>query len=180
MYSKAKIAGHPLHPMLVSFPIAFYTATLVGFIAYAVTDNPFWFRLAVVANIAGVCTSLVAAVPGFIDWAFGVPTGSPAKTTGMIHMLLQVASLIVFAINGVLQWQNWDHAAPAVGASVVLPLLGVVLTMAGGFLGWKMIGTHHVGVELTPEQERLEPRANAREPRHLDVRSPIPPRAGQS
>jgi uncharacterized membrane protein len=165
MYSKAKIAGHPIHPMLVAFPIAFYTATLVGFAAYALTGNPFWFRIGVVANIAGVGTALLAAVPGFIDWAFGVPTGSPAKTTGMIHMLVQVGALVVFAINAVLQWPKWDVVSPTVGASIVLPLLGVTLTMIGGALGWKLIGTHHVGVELTPEQERLEPRANAREHR---------------
>jgi len=30
MYSKAKIADHPLHPMLVGFPVAFYVGTLAG------------------------------------------------------------------------------------------------------------------------------------------------------
>ena len=175
MYSKAKIGGHPLHPMLVAFPIAFYTATLVSYIAYWTTANPFWFHVAVVANIAGVGTAFVAAVPGFIDWAFGVPTGSPAKTTGMFHMLLQVGALIIFAIDAVLQWHKWGAAAPTVGASVLLALLGTTLTMIGGALGWKMIGTHHVGVDLTPEQERLEPRANAREPRVIAHPTALPP-----
>ncbi len=173
MYSKAKIAGHPLHPMLVAFPIAFYTTTFVAFLAYWIGDNPFWFHVGVVANIAGVATSLVAAVPGFIDWAFGVPTGSPAKTTGMKHMLIQVTALVVFSIDAVLQWQKWDLLAPTVGASVVLAALGFTLAMIGASLGWKMIGTHHVGVDLTPEQERLEPRANAREPRH-EILPPSP------
>lgn len=165
MYSKAKIGGHPLHPMLVAFPIAFYSAALAGYVAYWGTGSPFWFHVAVVANIAGVGTALLAAVPGFIDWAFGVPTGSPAKTTGMFHMLLQVGALILFAIDALLQWRKWDVGVPSVGASVLLAVFGTTLTMIGGALGWKMIGTHHVGVDLSPEQERLEPRANAREPR---------------
>lgn len=168
MYSKAKIAGHPLHPMLISFPIAFYSATLLAFGAFWIGGNPMWFRFGVIANIAGVATAVLASVPGFIDWAFGVPTGSPAKTTGMKHMLLQVGALVVFAINAVLQWLKWDLVMPSVGASVVLAVLGTTLTMIGGALGWKMIGKHHVGVDLTPEQERLEPRANAREQR-LDL-----------
>ncbi len=171
MYSKAKIAGHPIHPMLVSFPIAFYVATFVGYSAYWITDNAFWFHVGVVTNIAGVATSLLAAVPGFIDWAFGVPTGSPAKTTGMKHMVIQVAALVVFSIDAVLQSRKWDLIDPSVGASVVLAALGTTLAMVGASLGWKMIGTHHVGIDLTPEQERLEPRANARESR----REPLPP-----
>ena len=39
MYSKIKIFGHPIHPMLVAYPIAFYTSTLVGFIIYGATSN---------------------------------------------------------------------------------------------------------------------------------------------
>ena len=39
MYSKAKLAGHPIHPMLVAFPIAFYTATVVTLIIYAATRD---------------------------------------------------------------------------------------------------------------------------------------------
>src|SRR6185436_4006263 len=77
MYSKAKVLGHPVHPMLVSFPIAFYTATLIAYGVYAATDNRFWFQLGVVANFAGVVTALAAAIPGFIDWAFGIPAGHP-------------------------------------------------------------------------------------------------------
>jgi uncharacterized membrane protein len=41
MDSKAKILGHPMHPMLIAYPIAFYTGTLVGFIIYAVAGSLF-------------------------------------------------------------------------------------------------------------------------------------------
>lgn len=170
MYSKAKIAGHPIHPMLVGFPIAFYVATLVGYLVYWVGGDALWFRIGFVANLAAITTALAAAVPGFIDWAFGVPTGSPAKTTGMKHMLLQVGALVLFAIDAALQWNKWDLVAPHVGASVILSAFGVVLTIVGGALGWKLIGTHHVGVDLTPEQQRLEPPANARDARYAGAR----------
>ncbi|MGE0547158.1 MAG: DUF2231 domain-containing protein [Kofleriaceae bacterium] len=160
MYSKAKIAGHPVHPALVAFPIAFYTAALFGFTVYWASGDALWFRIGVVANIGGVITALIAAVPGFIDWAIGVPTGSPAKITGLKHMLLQVSASIVFLINAVLQWQKWSSLEPAVGASVILSLLGLVLVAFGAALGWRLVASHHVGVELTPEQELLEPTAN--------------------
>jgi uncharacterized membrane protein len=157
MYSKVKILGHPVHPMLVGFPVAFYTATLVGFIVYAATDNPFWYRLAVVANWAGVVTAAVAALPGFIDWAVGIPTHSPAKKTGLIHMALNVTALLVFLINGIVTTDGWDEILPRSGGGIALSAIGVLLTMAAGYFGWSLVQDHHVGVRLSPEQERLEP-----------------------
>jgi uncharacterized membrane protein len=161
MYSKAKIAGHPLHPMLVGFPVTLYAATLACFAASALGAGPFWFRVGVYANVAGVVMALVAAVPGFIDWAFGVPAGSPAKATGRAHMLFNVTALLVFAGNAYLHWGHRFEAQPAAALALGLSAAGVILTLAAGFLGWKLVQTHHVGIELTPEQQRLEPRTPA-------------------
>ena len=158
MYSKVKIAGHPLHPMLVAFPVTLYVVTLACFLAYALGGGPYWFRSGVYANLAAVILAAVAAVPGFVDWAFGIPARTPAKSTGIAHMLLNVVSLVVFLVNVVSTWGHRLDVAPRVGASVVLPLVGVIVTVLAGFLGWKLVQTHHVGVDLTPEQERLEPR----------------------
>lgn len=166
MYSKVKIARHPVHPMLVGFPVTLYTVTLACFVAYAAGADPFWFRVGVYANVAGVISAAIAAVPGFIDWAMGVPTGSPAKATGLGHMLFNVAALVAFAINAFVQWGQRTLPAPEVGTSVILPAFGVVATVCAGYLGWKMVQVHHVGVDLTPEQERLEPRVSPRVDRH--------------
>ena len=65
MYSKAKVAGPPIHPMLVAFPIAFYSTACVAYVVYTfVLSDPFLFQIAYVANVAGVMTALIAAVPG--------------------------------------------------------------------------------------------------------------------
>ena len=157
MYSKIKIAGHPVHPMLVGLPVTLYIATLACFAAYALGADLFWFRVAVFANLAAVITAVVAALPGFVDW-LGIPAGTPAKATGTTHMALNVGALLAFTANLFLQWGHRADLVPRVGLSVVLPLIGVLLTAAAGFLGWKLVQTHHVGVDLTPEQERLEPR----------------------
>ncbi len=161
MYSKAKIAGHPIHPMLVAFPITFYTAACAAYVFYATgVHDVFWFRLAYISNVAGVIGAVVAAVPGFIDWAFGVPTGSPAKLTGFFHMLLNVAALLIFAMSAWVNYRQYDSIHPNASMGATLCVLGFVLTMTAGFLGWKMVGTHHVGVNLTPQQERIDPSAS--------------------
>jgi uncharacterized membrane protein len=157
MYSKVKILGHPVHPMLVSFPIALYASTLVAFIVYGTTGDSFWFRVGTVANWAGVVMAVVAALPGFIDWAFGIPKEAPAKSTGLVHMLLNVIALTAFIINGVVQLAQWDEPFPGAASGIFLSALGVALVLPAGFFGWKMVQNHHVGVTLTPDQERLEP-----------------------
>lgn len=156
MYSRAKLLGHPIHPMLVGFPVAFYALTLVTYVTYGATDDPFWLRIGIVANLAGVITAAAAAIPGFIDWAFGIPSGHPAKATGLQHMLLNVGALAFFAIDAALQAGRWSDPEPGSLVAVALAVVGFGLTLGAGFLGWKLVGEHHVGVALTREQERLD------------------------
>jgi uncharacterized membrane protein len=157
MQSKARIAGHPIHPMLVGFPVTLYVVALASFVAYAAGAEPFWFRVGVYSNLGGVVLAAIAAIPGFIDWAFAIPAGTPAKSTGLAHLVCNVGALLLFGLNIILQWPHRADALPPFGLSVLLPAVGIVLTVIAGFLGWKLVQTHHVGVELTPEQERYEP-----------------------
>ena len=164
MYSKIKIAGHPIHPMLIAFPVTFYTTTMVAFLAYAITDNLTWWQIALRANVAGVITAAVAAVPGLIDWITGIPPNTPAKTTGRNHMLLNIASSTLFVINLIANRNHWTAMrdlrdvtlAPEPAVALVLSILGVSCMLAAGFLGWKLVQTHHVGIDLTDEQQRLD------------------------
>jgi uncharacterized membrane protein len=131
----------------------------------------------VCANVAGVVTALAAAIPGFVDWAFGIPAGSPAKTTGMAHMLLNVLALGAFGANAILQAPYWGDARPPVGLSIALPVIGVLLTGGAGWLGWKLVQVHHVGIELSAAQQRLEPAAwteDRSETRPGDLSEPRP------
>ena len=164
MDSKAKILGHPMHPMLIAYPIAFYTGTLVGFIIYAVAGSLFWLQLTIALNVAAVVMALLAAIPGFIDWAVGVPNGTPAKRTGLIHMVLNVAALALFIISFFAYYTYWSGPA-GVNATlgIVLTGIGVVLTVAAGFQGWSLVQEHHVGVNLTPEQQEIDQQRQATE-----------------
>jgi uncharacterized membrane protein len=181
MYSKVKLAGHPIHPMLVAFPVTFYTTTLIGFVAYALTDNLFWWHVGLWSNVAGVVTAVVAALPGMIDWAIGIPKNSMAKATGLKHMLLNLGALTLFLVNLLVHRNAWMDervvmetgvttgseaavvmesvvVAPDPRMALILSALGFLLTLFAGFLGWSLVQTHHVGIELSEEQKRLEPR----------------------
>jgi uncharacterized membrane protein len=149
-YSQATVAGHPLHPMLVGFPVAFYTATFVAFVIFAVNAEPFWYRLAFIANVAGVVMAVVAAIPGFIDWSLGIPSRTAAKRTGALHMGFNILALLMFGVNLAVSAGGWRELAPNVVAPLVFSGLGLVLTLCAGWLGWQMVQTHHVGVLPKP------------------------------
>jgi uncharacterized membrane protein len=177
MYSKAKLLGHPVHPMLVGFPVAFYTATLASYGAYAATGDHFWFQLGVVANLAGVVGAAFAAVPGFIDWAMGIPSGHPAKAVGLEHLLLNVTALLLFGIDAYLQYGQWSDPTPSSGVAIALAAVGMGLTVAAGFLGWNMVQKHHVGIDLTADQPRIDIVQAGRDSRPSRASQPAPHRA---
>lgn len=163
MQSKITILGHPAHPMLVSFPIAFYTATLVCSIVYASTGNTFWFRVAFIANCAAIVMAVVAVLPGLIDWLY-IPTTSDAKGTGLKHMVANVFSLGFFTANAAVNYTKLSAPHPPAMAPVFLTAVGFLIMLYAGFKGWKMVQTHHVGVDMfakenLPEQHEVEKNA---------------------
>lgn len=156
MYSKVKIAGHPVHPMLIAYPVAGYTGTLVGFAVYAATGHQFWLNFAIALNIAGVGGALLAALPGLADWALGIPRGSAAKTVGLAHAGLNVVALALFAISLGVYASHWNGPARDATLGLALSSAGVACTIGAGFFGWMLVQTYHIGVTLTPKQESDE------------------------
>src|SRR5436305_1415180 len=152
MFSRAKLFGHPIHPMLVGFPVALYTATLACFIVYAATGDLFWFRTAVAANVAGVAMGLVAAIPGFIDWATAIPRASEAHDTGLMHMELNLLALLAFGANAVINASYWrDAFGPDAVFPILLSVVGMGFVLGAGWLGWTLVQTHHVGIEVATD-----------------------------
>lgn len=156
MYSKVTIFGHPVHPMLVAFPVAFYTGALVGFIVFAANGGAFWLDLAIALSIAGAGMAILAALPGFVDLTFGVPHKSRATRLGVTHASFNVVALVLFIITVVAYVGSWND--PTVGAAlgVVLTAIAVACTIVAGALGWTLVQTYHVGVRLSPAQQQGE------------------------
>jgi uncharacterized membrane protein len=161
MNSRARIAGHPIHPMLVAFPIAFYTATIAVLLAYIGTGDAFWYRVAMVANLAGVVTAVIAVLPGAID-LFSLPPRSPARVTGLQHAGFNLLATVLFAVSAVLLYRGWTHRVVVNGEytfDATIPLaigvVGWILMVIAGSLGWSLVQTHHVGVRPAPPRADL-------------------------
>ncbi len=166
MYSKARVAGHPIHPMLVAFPLAFYTATVVTLLVYIGTREAFWYRFAMVASLAGIATAVIAAIPGAIDLR-SLPRRSRARKAGLQHAGFNLLATGLFAVTALVLYQTWIHRTMVNGeyifdATVPLALAVVawVAMVIAGSLGWTLVQTHHVGVKpalVHPDRPSREP-----------------------
>jgi uncharacterized membrane protein len=172
MYSKARIAGHPIHPMLVAFPIAFYTATVATLLAYVGTLEAFWYRVAMIANLAGIVTALIAVIPGAID-LFALPAGSRARATGLKHAGFNLIATALFMVTALVIYRGWTHRMMVDGAyqfEATIPLAMSVVAwvsmVIAGSLGWTLVQTYHVGIKpafVRPHRPSREPELEALE-----------------
>jgi uncharacterized membrane protein len=170
MYSKARVAGHPIHPMLVAFPIAFYTATVATLLAYVGTQEAFWYRVGMIANLAGIVTAAIAVIPGAID-LFALPRASRARTAGLKHAGFNLLATGLFAVTALLLYRGWNHRTMIDGEylfDATIPLAMAVVAwvsmVIAGSLGWTLVQTHHVGIKpaLTlPDRPSREPELDA-------------------
>lgn len=155
MYSKARIAGHPIHPMLVSIPIGSFVLALLSSLIYLGSGSAFWIEASYWLSLSGIATGLFAALFGLIDW-WVIPDHASAKTAANWHMILNVLNILLFAAG----WWLLGGLAGPVGRDIGIPLalqaLGVGVLLVTGWLGGEMVYRHHVAVEpVAPEEQAL-------------------------
>src|SRR3712207_313557 len=101
MESKAKLFGHPIHPMLIPFPIGLFGMAVVFDLITLITGRETPGEAAHLMIAAGVVTGLVAAVFGAIDWP-AIPSGTRAKRIGTTHGLGNVVIVVLFSFASLL------------------------------------------------------------------------------
>jgi uncharacterized membrane protein len=143
MESRAKLLGHSVHQMLIVFPLGLLgTSVIFDFIAYG-TGQGRWAEIAFWMIAAGIVGGLLAAVFGLIDW-LAIPSGTRAKTVGVLHALSNVAALACFAVSWLLRY---DAPMRPDLPALILSVLGLAVALVGGWLGGELIDRLGVGVD---------------------------------
>lgn len=163
MASPASVGKHPVHPMIIPFPIALWIFSLVADVIYLWRGSPVWRDyVAFYSLLAGIIGAVVAAVPGFVDWLSITDRG--VKKLADWHARLNVIALVVFVIDfylrttGGMRWVGGSYTIP-----LLLSVLGVILITISGWLGGEMVYVHGVAVEPqrdSAQEERLKSRAD--------------------
>jgi uncharacterized membrane protein len=143
METKVKFAGHPVHPMLVVFPLGLLATAVVFDVIFLISSNSQWALVSYYMIGAGVLGGLAAALFGWLDWT-AIPSGTRAKRIGLWHGLLNVAVMGLFALSWLLRGEN--PATPPTGA-VVAGLAGAAVTVIAAWLGGELVDRLGVGVD---------------------------------
>ena len=150
----AKLGTHPLHPMLIPFPVAFLVGALLTDLAFIATGDGFWARASIWLIGAGIVMALFAAVAGFIDF-FGEPR-IRALNDAWYHMFGNLTAVAIAVINFILRYgQGAEAAIRPWGWILSLVVIGILLFT--GWKGWEMVYNHHVAVLDAPGQTSSEP-----------------------
>src|SRR4051794_40229760 len=142
MHSRAKLLGHPIHQMLIVFPLGLLAMAVVfDFIAIARSDG-YWSEIGFWMIAAGVVTGLIAAPFGFIDW-LAIPAGTRAKRIGAVHGLGNVVVVLLFAGSWVMRS---DAPRAPETLALVLSFAGGALALFTGWLGGELVDRLAIGV----------------------------------
>ena len=143
MQHKIKPLGHPVHPMLVNYPLGLLTVAPIFDVVHWITHNGYWSTVAFWMIAVGTAVGLLAALTGTIDWV-GIPAGSRAKMVGLIHGAGNYFILALFVISWFTRLNA--QANPPIVACV-LTFLGAALLMGTGYLGGELMLHFGVGIE---------------------------------
>lgn len=143
MESRVKLFGHPVHPMLIVFPLGILGGSVVFDVVYLVTKTGRWADIAFWMIAAGAVGGLLAAMFGLIDW-LAIPARTRAKRVGILHGTGNVVVVGLFAASWLLR--RPEPLDP--------PLLAHILSFAGfglatitGWLGGELVFRLGVGVD---------------------------------
>ena len=159
MESKAKLLGHPIHQMLIVFPLGLLATGVVFDIVRLATDAVLFGEVAYWMIIAGLIGGALAAPFGLVDW-LAIPAGTRAKRIGALHGLGNVVVLVLFLISAILRS---DIPADPPQSAYVCSFAGAILSLLTAWLGGELVDRLGIGVYSNagvdaPSSLRHEPR----------------------
>ena len=143
MESRAKLFGHPIHQMLIVFPLGLLATSVAFDVAYLVTENGRWADIAFWLIVAGLLSGVVAAVFGAVDWS-AIPAGTRAKRVGTLHGAGNVVVLALYAGSWLLRR---DAPTAPDGLALTLSFAGAGLALVTAWLGGELVDRLGVGVD---------------------------------
>ncbi|MFC3609646.1 DUF2231 domain-containing protein [Stutzerimonas tarimensis] len=147
IHSKAAIKGHPLHPMLIHFPVAALVAVVFTDLAYLWTVDEFWSRASVWLLGVGAVGGITASVFGLVDllWVSKIRQ----KVTAWCHAILAVMMLSLASLNWMLRVVGLGPAETEFFWGLYLSVLTALLISVAAYLGGRLVYEHAVGVDLS-------------------------------
>lgn len=145
MESRVKLLGHPVHPMLIVFPLGLLATAVVFDILYLIFGNPLFPTVSFYMIAAGVIGGLLAAIFGFIDWS-GLPANSRARRIGLWHGLGNFVIVLLFIGSWLLRRDNVDFVPDSL--ALILSFVGAISALVTAWIGGELV--YRLGVAVDP------------------------------
>jgi uncharacterized membrane protein len=158
--STASIARHPIHPILVPFPIAFLVGALVTDLAYWRTSDAFWAQASYWLVLAGALSTGFAAIFGLTD--FLTIRRARAHLDGWIHLIGNVIVLVLAIVSWLMR--RADAAAAVLPWGLLISAVVSVLLLITGWYGGELAYRYKIGVVGRRERELSEVTTGQRRP----------------
>ena len=142
MQARAKLFGHPIHQMLIVFPLGLLATSLIFDVMRLAANNLRWSEVAFYVMVAGVIGGVLAAPFGLVDW-LAIPKGTRARKVGATHGLGNVLVLAAFTVSLLLRK---DPTLEPETLAYVLSFAGGGLSVVTGWLGGELVDRMGVGV----------------------------------
>ena len=143
MEARAKLLGHPIHQMLIVFPLGMFSTAVIFDVIHLINGGPMWSIVSYWMIAAGIIGGLCAALFGVIDWS-KIPSGTRANRLGILHGLGNVAVVSLFVVSWWLR--RPDPGNPSV-AAISFMVVGAGLSLVTGWLGGELVDRLGVGVD---------------------------------
>ncbi len=144
MKAKAHIGSHPLHPILVMFPLALWITSVILDIIGVVREGGAFWAAGFFLIIGGCIGAVLAALPGVIDLFGVVPPNSSGRRRGYLHGGLNVLALALWIAVAA---YRGDPATRPDGLSLLLSAIGVAGVLYTGWLGGTLVYRNQIGVD---------------------------------
>jgi len=138
----AQIAGHPIHPMLIPFPVAFFVATLVCDLLFWRTGNTAWSTASLYLLGSALVMGALAALAGLTDFLGDRRIRN--LSAAWHHMFGNVVVVLLSLWNWYRRYEAGDAAV--LPAGLLISLVVVLLLLYTGWRGWEMVYRHGVAV----------------------------------
>lgn len=142
MKSRAHVFGHSLHQILICFPIALLSSSVLFDVLWRITGDAKWPPMAFYLIEIGLIGGVLAALFGFIDY-LGIPPGARAKRIGAYHGVASAVLVAIFAASWAMRLGHVESPPPH---ALFLSFCGVALLGVAGWLGGELVTRFAVGV----------------------------------
>jgi uncharacterized membrane protein len=143
MESRAKLFGHPIHQMLIVFPLGLLAMAVIFDVIGLILHSGTWSGVALWMIGAGIVGGLIAALFGLIDF-LAIPSGTRAKRVGALHGVGNVVVVALFALSW---WLRLPAPNAPGGLALTASFVGVGLALVTGWLGGELVDRLGVGVD---------------------------------